>query len=160
MGKIKTFEAKEFQIKLATLADNAEKIAKAALYDGAGVVADAIREEIPNIPISEEWGTPHNPKRGPSADEWLAINECLGISEMKTENGKTDVSIGFGGYSSITSNRWPKGIPAALVVRSVERGTSFMYATPFVKRAAAKARATAEKAMLEAADREIKKITK
>ena len=47
-----------------------------------------------------------------------------------------------------------------MIARSIERGTSFMTANPFMKRAVSKTRKRAQEAMKKAAEREIEKIMK
>lgn len=68
--------------------------------------------------------------------------------------------MGFDGYNSVKSARWPQGQPNQMVARAVESGTSFMEANPEIKRARARARKAAEKAMERTFERESKKIVK
>lgn len=158
MGHITVKGGKELENLLDTIGARTEEIAKNALYDGAGVIADAVKMSIDTIPISETWGTPELPKRGITADERLGLKEGLGISPMQTSGGETDVSVGFDGYSGKSTKRWPKGKPNAMIARSVERGTSFMYSTKFIKPAVAANKRKAVKAMQEATRKKIKEI--
>ncbi len=159
MAKMTVKGLDEVVDKLSMLGSKSDQVVKRALYEGAGVVADAVKESIKTIPISEAWGTQESPKRGPTADEWLGLREGLGISPMITANGRTDVSVGFDGYCGASTKKYPKGKPVAMIARSVERGTSFMYSTKFIKPAARAAKSKAIAKMQQTAAEEIQKLT-
>lgn len=160
MPKMSTKGLDEVITMLSTVAAKSEDVVKAGLYDGAGIVADAANASINTIPISNTWGTPEIPKRGISVDERFALHEGLGISPMETSGGTTNVSIGFDGYGGEPTQKYPKGKPVAMIARSVERGTSFMYANPFMKPTAAKAKGAAIAKMNQTIKEEIQKLTK
>lgn len=79
---------------------------------------------------------------------------------MRDDDGYYNVKIGFDGYNSIRTKRWPKGQPNAMVARSVIRGTSFMAANNFMASAVRKARARALERMRVIVDQKLKAILK
>lgn len=160
MPKMSTKGLDDAIAMLSKVGAKSEDIVKRGLYEGAGVVADAVKSNIDGIPISETWGTPRVPKRGPSSDEWLALRDGLGISPMETSGGTTNVSIGFDGYSDDVTKNYPKGKPVAMIARSVERGTSFMYAHQFIKPAVTSSKSQAIAKMDQTIKEEIQKLTK
>lgn len=135
------------------------------VYDGAGIVADAVREEIQKLPTSQHegkpwFGTPAHPARGPSEEQKKGLLDSLGVSHMRDDDGFLNVAIGFDGYNQVISKRWPRGEPNQLVARAVARGTSFMEANPFFKAAVNKTRSKAKAAMKKTAETEISKTWK
>lgn len=135
------------------------------VYDGADIVADAVRGEIQKLPTSQHegkpwFGTPGHPARGPSEEQKKGLLDSLGVSHMRDDDGFLNVAIGFDGYNHVTSKRWPRGEPNQLVARAVARGTSFMEANPFFKAAVNKTRSKAKAAMKKTAETEINKTWK
>ncbi len=160
MPKMSTKGLDDAIAMLSKVGSKSRDIIERGLYEGAGVVADAVRENIDDIPTSEDWGTPNHPKAGPSAKEKDALREGLGVSPMETSGGTTNVSVGFDGYSDDVTKNFPKGKPVAMIARSVERGTSFMQARQFIKPAVASSKSQAIAKMDQTIKEEIKKLTK
>lgn len=130
-----------------------------AIYGAAGIVADEIRTQLSGVPTDEHWGTPEHPASGPRKIEAQAIADGLGIAPIQEDGaGNVNVKIGFDGYSRFRTKRWPDGQPIPMLVRSVERGTSFMKSNPFVKRAVAAKRKAAVDHMKQTIDEATKNI--
>lgn len=152
-----TYLAKIAKLSLLTR----DQVCGKAIYAGAAVAADAVREEIKALPTDDRFVRGGDKLAGPGSKqkEWLL--NSLGITPMEDDGkGFLNVKIGFDGYNQIKSKRWPKGQPNQMVARSVERGTSFMTPNPFMKTAVAKARKRAKAAMEKTAEREVEKIMK
>lgn len=132
--------------------DTRDKIIGKAVYEGAGIVADAVRANINALATSNDFHEAVTPKQK------AGLLAGLGISRMKDENGFINVKIGFNGYNSIRNKRYPNGQPNALVARSLEKGTSTAPAQRFVAPAVKRAQASAENAMQEVVESEIDKI--
>lgn len=167
MARIQIKTGDEYLAKMRNLSASAQdRVCGRAIYAGASVAADAVREELKALPVAEHegrswFGTAEHPAVGPSPEQKQGLLDSLGISPM-ADDGKNflNVKIGFDGYNSLKSKRWPKGQPNQMIARTVERGTSFMTGTPFMKRAASRARKRAKAAMITTAEREIEKIMK
>lgn len=127
------------------------------VYAGAEVVADRLRSAIQDLPEGREneaiFGavTPAQ-KRG--------LLEGFGISKMHDEDGFVNVKLGFDGYNSVKTRKFPKGQPNVLIARAVNSGNSFRKKTKFVDKAVNSAKKAAEAAMDAACSREIEKIMK
>lgn len=127
------------------------------VYAGADVVANSVRSAIQSLPEGKEGDaglgavTPAQ-KRG--------LLEGFGISKMRDDNGFVNVKLGFDGYNSVKTKKYPKGQPNALIARAVNSGTSFRKKTRFVDKAVTASKKTAEAAMDAACSREIEKIMK
>ena len=137
-----------------------ESVAGPAIYEAAGMVADAVDAKLAAVPTDERWGMAGAVKAGPREAEARSVYNALGIAKMQDDNGFINVKIGFDGYSPLKSLRWPNGQPNQMLARSIERGTSFMAANPFVKPAVASTRGAALKAIKNIMDNEISKIMK
>lgn len=118
--------------------DNATRILKYAVYPGAGVIADAIREEVET----------HHKESGELA-------KSVGIAKIKNDSGFVNTRISFVGYDpDKVSKKFPKGVPNAVKARVLEsgdsrgrKGTHFISKT--VKRMTDKAIAEMSKALDE-----------
>ena len=127
------------------------------VYAGAAVVADKVRSNIQSLPEGKESAagtgavTPAQ-KRG--------LLEGFGISKMHDEDGFVNVKLGFDGYNSVKTRKFPKGQPNVLIARAVNSGNSFRKKTKFVDKAVRASKKTAEAAMDAACSREIEKIMK
>lgn len=127
------------------------------VYAGAAVVANRLRAAAEALPEGREneaiFGavTPAQ-KRG--------LLEGLGISRMRDDDGFVNVKLGFDGYNSVKTKKYPNGQPNALIARAVNSGTSFRKKTRFVDKAVNASKKTAEAAMDAVCSREIEKIMK
>jgi len=146
-----TFKGLEAYMKqMEGLGRDFPKVVNVSLYEGARVLADAVRTEIDGLADSHRHVTDAEIK---------GLQEGLGIAHFWTENGKTLTKIGFEGYNSYKTKNYPKGHPNALVARSIIRGTSWIAPDRFVDRAAKKVRKEAVAAIQERLDAELQART-
>ena len=138
------------------LAVHYEDIASEIIYDGAGVVADAIRSEINGLPINKR-GEFHKEMKGITSSQKQGLQMGLGIASMNRKGGNYNRIIGFAGYNRTRTDKFPHGQPNAMIARSVNNGTYFRTATHFVDRAVRRSKAQAEQAMSKQADIQFKK---
>ncbi len=164
MGKMTVKGLDAYLARMSALERATDKVVKAAVYEGARVVADAVRSGLESLPTSEHegrpwWGTPGHLAKGPSEEQKKGLIDSFGVTPID-EDGKgfINVHIGFDGYNSVRSDQWPQGQPNQMVARAVESGTSFMEANPVVKKSVARSRKKAEKAMEQVINGEIDKV--
>ena len=162
MATISLNNGDDYLMKLSRLEAAAkDEICGKAIYGAAALVADAIRSELQSLPTDEGWGTMESPSQGPRKKQVDGLEQSLGIAKMEDDgSGYLNVKIGFDGYNDIKTKRWPNGQPNNMVARSAERGTMFMKANAFVKRAAAKTRKRALASMQKSVEQSIEKIMK
>ena len=124
--------------KLQKLGQRSEGICKMAVYDGAAIVADQVRENLERVLSPDATGQ---------------LEASMGISGMQNDRGYINVVIGFDGYDD-------KGVANQLKANVLESGSSKQQKRPFMRPAvnASKKRATAK--MAETLDREIEKLMK
>lgn len=118
-----------------------------ALYDGAGILADQLRQNIEALPERSRNAKKGAPLRGVTPQQKQALLDHMGIARMRNDDGTYNIKIGFQGYDDDRTKAYPKGHPVSMIARSVESGTSFLQKTPFIRPAANKAKALAEEAM-------------
>lgn len=140
------------------LEKDTEKIIGKAIYNGAGVVMRAVEASVAGIGTDNRFGTAENPVSGPSTIQKIGLQQALGITKMRNDNGFRNVKIGFDGYNSVKTKRWPNGQPNMMVARSVESGTSWMTKQPFMRKAEQASRSKCEQIMGETVDKEIQNI--
>ena len=151
MAEIEFNDFDEYLDKLQKLEkDDVVPIMKMSLYEGAGVVVDGIRSEIQSLYTS------NHASQGPMDYEKKALEKGLGISDMESKGDDINVKVGFAGYSSHKTKKYPKGVPVPLIARSILRGTSFRPKNDFVGRAVRKYR----KKSIEAMDSKMNELFK
>lgn len=137
---------------------NTDKVIGKAIYNGAGVVMKNVEKAVGGISTDNRFGTAENPVNGPTTIQKIGLQKALGIARMRNDNGFYNVKIGFDGYNSVKTKRWPSGQPNAMVARSIESGTSWMTKQPFMRKAEQASKSQCEHVMSETVDIEIKKI--
>lgn len=161
MAKITFPGLNDYELMISKLSKGVDDIAGKAIYAGAGIVADAIKENIKALPIVRGYGTTENPlPGGVTAPQKAGLIDGMGISPMQDDGGYLNVKIGFDGYNATKTEKYPQGQPNQLVARGVESGTSWKQKKPFVRPAINASKSRAEAEMARILDQEIEKITK
>lgn len=164
MATLKVNGMAEYERMLSQLASAAsvQAVCGAAIYAGAEVVADAIREEIDTIPkvSAKQKGTESSKLQGITSLQNQGLKDGFGITKMRNDDGYYNVKLGFDGYNAVKTKKYPNGQPNVLIARSVVSGTSFRAKNDFVGRAIRRARKQAEAVMVQAADAELQKHMK
>ena len=161
MAKITFPGLNDYELMISRLTKNVDSVAGKAIYAGAGIVADAIKENIKDLPIVRGYGTKENPlPGGVTAPQKAGLIDGLGIYPMQNEGGYLNVKIGFDDYNATKTDKYPQGQPNQLVARGVESGTSWKQKKPFIRPAINASKSRAEAAMARILDPEIETITK
>ena len=141
------------------LSEDTEDIAKMCVYDGAGVVADAVKKNIEALPERDpkKRGTEKHKVKGVTPDEKAALAKGFGIAKIRANGNAVDTVLGFDGYTGDPTPNYPKGKPISMIARANESGTSWLTKSPFLKTAYNSSKEAAESAMANRFDEEIKK---
>lgn len=156
--KAMEFEGVDAYLKeLEALSAESEEVCKRALYQGAAVMASAIKAEMSKIP-DRSW---HSGRiaSGLTEDEKADLSSGFGISKMRNADGVIDVKLGFNGYGHKT-RKYPSGVPVPLIARSICKGTSWLQKYDFVGKAERSAKASVESKIQTTFDQELEKLTK
>lgn len=158
MARIKTTFSdgiNEYLQTLNRLGKEIEGISKQAIYEGAKIIADEIKNNIEALPTDEEWGTPKKMKAGPTKAEKENIARGLGIARIQDNKGTINTKIGYDDAGYDENNK-----PIQMIARSVNSGTSFMKKNPFFEKGVRNSRNKAKQKMIEVAEKELEKIAK
>jgi HK97 gp10 family phage protein len=137
------------------------------IYPAAGIVADEIKKNIRSLPINAkgERGTTANPIDGVTAAQRTGLEQGMGIAKIQNKDGYVNVKIGFDGYNSQASNgshtkgkTWTHRQANIVIARSVEHGTSFRRAHPFVAPAVRASQQRAKEEMEKQIEAQLKKM--
>ncbi|MFR5876325.1 MAG: hypothetical protein ACLUFN_07535 [Eubacterium sp.] len=148
-----------------TQVDLASIMGKSA-YKGAEYMADELKKSLQALPTyNGKNGFPKyvyngHKLKGLSSIQKRDVIEAFGISKMMNTNGYIHVKIGFDGYGSYETNAHPWGIPNQLLMRSLEKGTSFLKKNPVITTTVKREKKATEKKLEEAFINEIKKEIK
>lgn len=161
MARYVVMGVEEYALKLSQLAEKSNKISKKALYAAAAVITDRIRSNIEALPVVPDYvlGTKDKPIEGVTAAQKAGLLDGLGFSPtMQDKKGIINVQIGYEGYNSVKTRKYPKGQPNLLIARSVESGTTFRKKTPFVRPAVEDTKSAAIAALNKVIDDEYERI--
>lgn len=150
----------ELELKLSQLGKMSTEIAKDVVMAGAQPVADEIRKGLNSLPVDELKQLKSGEKFNVSPQgELKDLADSLGIAPPDIDHaGNVNTKVGFHGYGSYPSKKYPQGLPNKLLARSIESGSSVRQKRPFVRTAVNRAKPTALKEMAKKCDEEIKLI--
>ena len=151
--------------RLQQMGENAEEMMGRSIYEGAKIVTDQIRAGIEGIPVATyrdkqiySNGEAVGKKTGLTAAQKQGLLDGLGIAAMRNDGGFLNVKVGMDGYNSVVTQNWPSGQPNAMIIRSLEAGTSFMAAYPVIGPAVRSTRGAAMEKMKQQFDEETRKV--
>ena len=150
----------ELAEKIRNMSNKSTGIIKRAVYEGARVLIEEVKAQISALPEVEDRRVPAGklPLTGVTSAQKRGLLEGVGTAHMQNNNGFINTKVGFEGYNSTRTKKYPNGQPNALIARSVNSGSSAHTKIPFMGRAATAARAKAEAAMAARLDEDTKKL--
>lgn len=155
MAKAKTIGLDDYIATLDRMSSGWDRAAGRAVYDGAGLLARYVEDEINALPIRSGQGSPENRVKGVTSIEKTALLTGFGIARMRNDNGFRNVRLGFDGYDGVKTRLYPNGHAISMIARSVNHGTSWMVKIPFITRAYNKARKEVERTMQRTFEKEL-----
>lgn len=132
-----------------------------AVYEMAKPVADAVRANIQALPTVSNEANIATYRQGYSRlsePEKKGLLDGFGVSPMQDDGGYKNVKLGFDGYNSVKTKKYPNGQPNALIARVTESGSSYRQKTPFVRPAVNASRKEALEKGREAVDRVLEAV--
>lgn len=160
MARMKTEGLADVALMFGELANAGVPIAKMAVYDGARVMADEIRRESGALPEDKERHLHGGEKYAViTKRDKKDLTKHLGITKITYTSTGARAVIGFAGYGSRATHKYKKGLPMALLARSLMKGTSVRGKSAFIDRAVSKASDKAQNAMIDTATKVITKIS-
>lgn len=151
MAKWKFDGLDAYTMKIEAITKETQYLFGKAIYGGAKVVADEIKEAVWTIPVDDSYYSDH--RAGIRANERIDLANSFGIAPMRDDNGYINVKVGWDDY-----NRY--GTANAVIARAVESGTSFMPKFGTISKAARRAKKKCEQEMESILDSELQKLMK
>lgn len=160
MATLKFEGLEEYERKLSALGKNSRETAAKAVYAGADIVANAIRNGLDEVPTLPNTSKTKKYTRGVPKIQIEGLKDSFGISRMRDDEGFLNVKIGFRGYNRVKTKKYPQGQPNQIIAAAVESGSSIQQKYPFVRKAIKKSQEEALEAMAAVIDEETAKIMK
>ena len=145
----------EYLARLGNLEFTAPETVGKAVYEGADIVADAIKANIQKMPIQDQYS---EKIIGIKSIQKKGLLNSFGIAKGRNDNGYYNVKLGFDGYNGLKTKKYPRGQPNAMIARTFESGNSTTRKTPFVAPAVRATREAAEAKMAQVIDTEVSKV--
>ena len=162
MAKFQMQGINQYLDQLRKLEKGTDTVCKAAIYAGAGILADGIKEAIEDLDTVSDAKAKAAWREGQptkiSVQQKAGLVQSMGVTPIRDKFGNYNAKIGFDGYNNIKTERWPNGQPNALIARACESGTSAMLKQPFIRPTEKRLKNAVYQAMDEAADKETQKI--
>lgn len=146
---------KEFE----EIADQSDRICTAAVYRGAGLMADKLKESV-RVVTTEKRRAHKTNRILPYEKEALQKGLTIGKFEHDKERDFVGTDITFRGYTDHPTESFPSGMPIKYLARSINAGTSFRSANRFFGNTVRRNTQQVEKEMAETIESELKKIIK
>ena len=123
MAKFTVLKDASIADQLQKLSGRTEEVAKKAIYAGAKILTDEIRSNLENLPEDQFRYLQEGEKfNGVPKDQKKDLEESLGVTPIKQDkHGDWNAKIGFDGYGSFPTKKYPKGVPNNLLARSIYR---------------------------------------
>lgn len=156
---MKTDGLAEISEMLGKLETEAEAAASAALYEGAGIMANEITRSAEGI-RTEPFRYTVFGTRSPSPEEKEAVTGAgaVGIAKFDKNGTEVNTSVGYGhsGYADTFGRQ--KAV--AQIANAINSGTSFMQKQPFIRKAQSKGEPQAAERMKETIEERLNRITR
>lgn len=141
---------------LEALNKNTPTTLEEVVLAGVGVVTDTMRDEIENLKTSST--RPKTGKRYPTPEEVEGLKESLGYTPIQWSGETVDSKAGFDGYNtSSKTKKYPNGHANQMIANSINKGTSFLTAQPFINNTKKAAQSKTLEVMQKRLDIEIAK---
>lgn len=158
--ELKVTGMEEISKQLTQMGEMAQGAAKAALYKGAGILADEIARSIDGIETEAFHRVPEGQQRLPSPEEKALLQRkaAKGIAKFRASGAEVDTIVGMrnSGYGMLVGKR----VPVPLIANSINSGTSFMQKQPFMRQALSRCKGKVEKAIIDEVDKRYRELLK
>ena len=127
----------DYIAQLQKIGEDTEELCGQVVYEMAAVVADEVKKNINALPAEPDTEAlaAYQEKTDPpiTYSQKKGLQEGFGISPMQEANGYLNVKLGFDGYNSTKTRKYPKGQPNAMIARAIESGSSIRKKRPFIR---------------------------
>lgn len=166
MARLQVKGINEYTKNIQKLYKDSEIILKRSIYPSAGFVIENMKEAINSLPIEEgpsglpPYGSEEMPIRGISRQQKIDLLDGIGISNFQNTDGYLHVKVGFDGYGSVPTKKYPKGLPNVLLARAITSGTTFRKKNTAISRSVTKSKKEARNIINEEMNKYIRRKMK
>lgn len=160
LAKMTIKGTEEIELMLSELGSRSIEIGKRAVREAANIVADKVRSNIENLPEDTFRRLTEGDRFGVvTGSQKKDLLDNMGITPVSvSDDGYINVKVGFHGYGSHRTKKYPKGLPNQLLARAIESGSSVRNKTPFIRPAINKTQDEAIDKMQEVINEEIENM--
>ena len=162
MAKIEMQGMEAYLSELRRVGEATTPVCKAAVYAGAKVAADAIKQEIrglDRVTDAEAMAAWHEKRPVKiSVSQKIGLVKSLGITPIDDKYGVISAKIGFDGYNDVKTESWPQGQPNRMIAGACESGSPAMLKQPFARPTVKRVKGAVLTEMEIAADKKMKEI--
>lgn len=119
--------------RLEELGARTDELMSKALYEGAKVMADGLKDAIRALPEDSGFKKAGELRNVVDPKDKEDMLSHMGISRFRNETGRVYARISFDGYGQIATKKFPNGRPVVLIARSINSGSSVRMKHPFIK---------------------------
>ena len=161
LAKCKIVGLSKYTEQLNQLEADAHPIIRQCIFEGAAIMADAIKDAIDTIPTRSNkiYGSTTNMLNGLTGKQKAGLKMSFGILPMSDRNNQQSVKLGFDGYNDVETDQYPQGQPNQLIARAIESGTYFLQPCHFMSKAINANKSAVEERMSQVCDEELAKRT-
>lgn len=159
MPKMKTTGINETIKMLEKIEADTDEIIEEALKEGGGIVCDVCRQEISQLRTTDQYEG-GNGKRYAKKSDIKGLLDSLGYSPVQLNGSIFDIQCGWGGYNNNKTKKYPNGHANKMIANSINAGTSFQIAQPFIAKTARRSKAEALDKIEDVFTKEIDKLSK
>lgn len=160
--QIKNTDTQRLMSDLSRFGNQAKEIASRAIYEGAGIVADELKEQVKSLESEEQrfldLSDESDKFRVVEKELKCCLIEKMGISTLRDAYDGWDRHIGWDGYGYLPTKKYPKGRPIPMIAASIEIGSEVRYKLPFIRKTCNSKRKEALEAMEKSVDESTKLI--
>ena len=144
--------------ELERLNKNSPEMLEETVKAGVQIATDEMRKQINQLKTSEA-----KPKKGqkryPTKKEVQGLKDSLGFTPVRWNDTLIDANAGFDGYNEQKTKKYPNGHANQMIANSINAGTSFMQAQPFIRKAANAAKTSVLSEMQKKLNEEIERAS-
>ena len=143
--------------RLEDLGARTDELMSKALYEGAKVMADGLKDAIRALPEDSGYKKAGELRNVVDPKDKEDMLSHMGISKFRTQTGSVYARISFDGYGQVKTKKFPNGRPVVLIARSINSGSSVRMKHPFIKPTVTQYKSAAMEAMRKVVEDELKK---
>lgn len=135
----------------------AEHIAAEALYEGAGIMADAVTRNVKSIKTEKFRYVTGGEQRYASPEEKAIVeNARHGVAKFRKNGVDIQTSVGYqnAGYANLKG----KTVPVAKIANTINHGNSFMKRQPFLRKSFSQNQGAAQAAIENGIQERVEKL--